>query len=254
MQLLKRASSSSPLAASSPEEPAPLVVPGFQIARSGSDPKRRWVDGTPEYSFYIHPLRLFFPQARFIHVVRDVSSVVRSMLNFERTGGPPLVQSEQEAYTYWLRTVGACYAAEKAFGSEVVYRLRHSDLVENPETSLRLILEFLEEPFEAACLEPLQQRINSSQVPVAFDPTDPKTDASLVAEAEKLSTELTLPVGSLSADPEAAAEIRDLFLERVNDLAFMKLQSKLHVKRIAELEAALAAAQRSQESPPASPS
>ena len=60
----------------------------FQISRTVSDPKTRWVDGTPEYSFYINPLRKLFPAARFVHVVRDVVSVVRSMMNFQRTGAP----------------------------------------------------------------------------------------------------------------------------------------------------------------------
>src|SRR3954453_21789677 len=83
---------------------------GFQIARQHSDPKTRWVDGTPEYSFYIYPLAKLFPLAKFIHLVRDVAAVVRSMLNFERTGGPRLVQNEQAAYDYWLRTVRACLA------------------------------------------------------------------------------------------------------------------------------------------------
>jgi len=60
----------------------------FKISRMACDPKTRWVDGTPEYSFYVNPLRKLFPGARFIHVVRDVRSVVRSMINFQRTGGP----------------------------------------------------------------------------------------------------------------------------------------------------------------------
>jgi len=51
---------------------------------STSEQKARWVDGTPEYSLHIHGLRKLFPGALFIHIVRDVQSVVRSMLNFHR--------------------------------------------------------------------------------------------------------------------------------------------------------------------------
>src|SRR5437764_1519601 len=46
-------------------------------------PKTRWVDGTHEYSLHICGLRKLFPQARFVHVFRDVDSVVRSMVNFQ---------------------------------------------------------------------------------------------------------------------------------------------------------------------------
>ena len=55
----------------------------------------RWVDGTPEYSFYIPGLRKLFPDALFIHIVRDVQAVVHSMLNFHRVGGIQLVPNQQ---------------------------------------------------------------------------------------------------------------------------------------------------------------
>jgi hypothetical protein len=46
------------------------------------EPKTRWVDGTPDYSHHICGFRKLFPEALFVHIVRDVTSVVRSMLNF----------------------------------------------------------------------------------------------------------------------------------------------------------------------------
>jgi hypothetical protein len=57
----------------------------------------------------------YFPEL-FIHLVRDVDSVVRSLLNFRRVSGTRLVASEEEAYKYWLRTVKACLKAEQAYG------------------------------------------------------------------------------------------------------------------------------------------
>ena len=115
---------------------------GFQIACSESDPKSRWVDGTPEYSFYICGLRKLFPNALFIHIARDVTSVVRSMLNFHRVSGGCLVANEQEAYNYWLRTVSSCLLAERAYGPRVVFRLRYADLVNEPEAAFRSLLSF----------------------------------------------------------------------------------------------------------------
>src|SRR5689334_5139495 len=67
-------------------------------------PKTRWVDGTPEYSLHICGLLKLFPQALFIHLFRDVTSVVRSMVNFHRVAGFKLVENEEEAYRYWIRT------------------------------------------------------------------------------------------------------------------------------------------------------
>src|SRR4030095_4537674 len=88
-------------------------VPGaFEISRSRYEPKARWVDGKPFASSHICGLRKLFPKALFIHIVRDVTSVVRSMLNFHRVGGTSLVANEQEAYNYWLSSVNSCLLAE----------------------------------------------------------------------------------------------------------------------------------------------
>ena len=156
------------------------LVDSLRTAASDSEYKTRWVDQTPEYSFHICGLRKLFPCALFIHIVRDVDSVVRSLLNFHRIAGTHVVANEEEAYKYWLRTVRACLKAEEAYGPHVVYRLRYTALVENPESALRSLLDFLGEPYSAKCLEPLSERINSSNVPPDFKSDDPATDPAIV--------------------------------------------------------------------------
>ena len=195
------------------------VHEGFQITRSQSDSKSRWVDGTPEYSLYICGLRKLFPGALFIHIVRDVDSVVRSLLNFDRLGEGSLVANEQQAYEYWLRTVNACLEAERAYGRQIVHRLQYSDLINNPESALRSVLKFLGEPYVPACLEPLQLRINSSNVPASFHASDPQTDPNLVEQAMRLSTEVKKTPQPREASPAASDEMEAAFNERVQYVA-----------------------------------
>ena len=61
--------------------------------------------------------------------------------------------------------------AERAYGPSVVHRIRYADLTDNPESTMRSLLDFLEEPYTPKCLEPLELRINSSTVPTDFKPT-----------------------------------------------------------------------------------
>ena len=114
------------------------LVDSLRTPASDSECKTRWVDQTPQYSFHIFGLRKLFPDALFIHIVRDVTSVVRSMLNFHRIAGTHLVGNEEEAYKYWLRTVRACLKAEEAYGPRVVYRLRYTALVPQPSQTLSM--------------------------------------------------------------------------------------------------------------------
>src|SRR6266545_3790274 len=186
--------------AAGPSVPSHSFVPRYTA-------KTRWVDGTPEYSFYICGLRKLFPQALFIHLVRDVTAVVRSLLNFFPDGRNRLVANEQTAYEYWLRKVTSCVEAEQAYGPDVVYRMRYSDLVEQPESTMRSLLDFLGEPYTPQCLEPLGERINSANVPVDFKADDPETDPAIVKHAEELSNELQSPTQKREASPRVAEKL-----------------------------------------------
>lgn len=186
-----------------------------KMRRPSSDPKARWVDGTPEYSVHIFALRKLFPDAVFIHILRDVRDVVRSMLNFHRLAGTELVGNEEEAYKYWLRTVTACAQAEQAFGPEVVYRLPYTALIDGPEPAMRSLLQFVGEQYDARCLDPLRQRINSSNVPEDFVAEDPATDAAIVDQAVKLSTELQKMPPPSGPAPGAAEAMEAKFEQRV---------------------------------------
>jgi hypothetical protein len=195
------------------------LVDSLRTAASNSEYKMRWVDQTPEYSFHICGLRKLFPCALFIHIVRDVDSVVRSLLNFHRIAGTHVVANEEEAYNYWLRTVRACLKAEEAYGPHVVYRLRYSALVESPESALSALLDFLGEPYSAKCLQPLSERINSSNVPPDFKSDDPATDPAIVEEARRLSDEIEQTSQPSEQSPVAADELDAEFKARVEHIA-----------------------------------
>jgi hypothetical protein len=197
----------------------PELVNSLRTAASNSEYKTRWVDQTPEYSFHICGLRKLFPCALFVHIVRDVDSVVRSLLNFHRIAGTHVVANEEEAYKYWLRTVRACLKAEEAYGPHVVYRLRYTALIEKPEATLRSLLDFLGEPYSAKCLEPLSERINSSNVPPDFKSDDPATDPAIVEETRRLSAGIEQTTQPTEHSPAAADELDAEFAARVNYIA-----------------------------------
>ena len=213
----------------------------LEATSTAAGPKGRWVDGTPEYSFYICGLRKLFPHALFVHIFRDVRAVVRSMVNFHRVSGTQLVANEQEAYRYWLRTVSACIEAERAYGPNVVYRIRYADLINNPESAMHSLLDFLEEPYTAKCLEPLEQRINSSDVPADLKSDDPAIDPTTVEEARRLSAEIEETPQPTESSPAAAGEMEAAFGERVKYIA--ALDSTYHREK-SRLESEIAELQR----------
>ncbi len=198
----------------------------FQGTSAVSDPKARWVDGTPEYSLFICGLRKLFPDARFVHIFREVGPVVRSMLNFHRVAGVQLVANEEKAYKYWLRTVRACLKAEQAYGPDVIQRIRYVDLIDNPESTMRSLLDRLEEPYSAKCLEPLSERINSSNVPSDFKADDPATDPAVIEKATRLCANVSETPQADRPSQEAADDIETAFREQVDYAAGMDRPNK----------------------------
>ena len=210
-------------------------LPEF-MRRSLPGPKMRWVDGTPEYSLHIYALRKLFPETVFIHVLRDVHDVVRSMLNLHRLAGVQLVANEEEAYRYWLRTVQACAQAEKAYGSNVVRRLDYNALIDAPEAAIRSVLDFVGEPFNAQCLEPLRHQINSSDVPPDFVADDPATDRRVVEDATNLYLELQHAPRVTESSSLAADEMAAGFGQRVQHVATVENQLRNAAQTIKTLE------------------
>ncbi|MFZ0917320.1 MAG: sulfotransferase [Candidatus Udaeobacter sp.] len=194
----------------------------LEAASTAAGLKGRWVDGTPEYSLHIYGLRKLFPQALFIHLFRDVTAVVRSMVHFHRVTGIHLVASEEEAYQYWIRTVRACFMAEHAYGPSVVRRLHYAALVDNPESAMRSLLDFVGEPYSAKCLVPLAERINSSNVPPDFKSDDSATDPAIAEEARRLSSEIEETPQPTEHSRTAADELEADFAARVKHAATLR--------------------------------
>ena len=163
----------------------------MRLQRAPVEPKRRWVDGTPENAHHVDNLLKLFPQARFVHLVRSPHEVVRSLAKFDQAGGEP--REAEAAYATWRRLVDAGYDAERAHGRDTVRRFFYDDLVADPRPTLTAMLKFAGEGFNKACLTPLSQRINSSEVEtdaVLTPETAPKSIRAIVADNDAFYAKL----------------------------------------------------------------
>ena len=134
----------------------------FQVRRSADEPKRRWVDSTPLNTHYAWALAQVFPQAKFIHNLRQPDDVALSLENFDAVGASP--KPLKKGLAIWMHHTEDAWLAEKALGPERVFRLRFDRIEHEPEPLMHELLNFLDEPFSPACLEPLSTKTNSSKV------------------------------------------------------------------------------------------
>lgn len=95
-------------------------------------------DNTPAYVWAIAQLVHMFPNARFIHMVRDPRDVAASMMGMKFGANTALTAALE-----WQANVGAWMAAERIIAPELRMELRYEDLCRDPQASMVHVARFL---------------------------------------------------------------------------------------------------------------
>lgn len=126
----------------------------------------RWVDYAPEHVDGIDALDKLFPEALFVHIVRDAEEAIGSLVapplgSAAATGGTQIPDQlrlrlpEREAVDRWTRAALAGVDVERRYGARVL-RVSYAELLEQPEAVVRRCLQFAGEDFDDRCLRPLR--------------------------------------------------------------------------------------------------
>lgn len=133
------------------------LVKGLLEPRRRAAGKARSAEKSPNNVFVFGHLHRMFPDAAFVHMLRDGRDVVASLLTMDwtTTDGTPIAytKSARLAARYWASAVQAARAfAQETAGQAHYFELRYEDLVADPEATLRRLLAFLGEDWEPAML------------------------------------------------------------------------------------------------------
>lgn len=116
--------------------------------------KPRWAEKTPHNVLHMTALGRIFPDARFVHVIRDGRDVACSLVTMNwadaRTGRRvDYVRDIARAARYWRQVIETArrQAAEPLL-AERVLEVRYEDLVGGPEAAMRRVLAFVDEPWD----------------------------------------------------------------------------------------------------------
>lgn len=159
-----------------PELLAALGLGVNALFTSRSHPKR-WIDHTPVQSLMVETLGGMFPDALFLHALRDGRKVVHSMIHFLEALEPDVRANFEKAgwKIPWLDFTEACRTwrqyveSVEAFAQNNPGRcltVPHDRLVGDTTECFRAIYEFLGEPAEDAPVEFVRtKRLHSSFQP-----------------------------------------------------------------------------------------
>ena len=106
----------------------------------------RWGQKTPRFVRFGHLLKRHYPEARFLHVVRDPRAVAASLIRSEAHWSNAYFAARR-----WRKDVSAGRALADAYPDDVL-PCSYEALVREPETTLRAVCAFLELAFDDAML------------------------------------------------------------------------------------------------------
>lgn len=111
--------------------------------------KRLYGDKTPGYVTHMGLLGELFPEARFVHIIRDGRDVAMAYLDREEWGPSTMA----DAALYWRSRVGRGRDAGRRLGPDRYREVRYEDMVDDPEAVTRELCEFLGLDFHPVMLE-----------------------------------------------------------------------------------------------------
>lgn len=117
-------------------------------AYAESKGKPRWGDKTPRYVMEISLLAQLFPDARFVHLIRDGRNVALSYVSV--SFGP---NSISRAAAVWAERVSAGCTSGRALTPGRYIEIRYEDLVEDLEGEAKDLCEFLALDFDPGMLD-----------------------------------------------------------------------------------------------------
>ena len=131
-----------------------------------------WGEKTPRHIFRIDDILTAFPDAKVICMIRDVRAVVASYRDWKNQGGfdfekdpghKTMLEADHQrakrSYhpiiiaSLWNGAMRSALAAQERFGKDRVRLQRFEDVVGDPDTKMRELLDWLGLPFDTAVLD-----------------------------------------------------------------------------------------------------
>lgn len=112
--------------------------------------KVRWGDKRPAYRNNIWAIRRLFPDAQFVHLVRDGRDCVASLQRMPDWGK----ETAHRRVQVWMEAMENARAGCQELPADSFHELRYEDLVREPSATLTRLCAFLGEEFDAAMVRP----------------------------------------------------------------------------------------------------
>lgn len=117
-----------------------------------------WGDKTPYLIYHLDWLKLIFPNALYIHIIRDGRAVVHSMMSKQK-------YTLKKAAVRWRDSIQLSNKHLVHVGTNSFLQIRYEDLINNTESTLREVCKLLNAPFTEGMLHEIPQKMGDTILP-----------------------------------------------------------------------------------------
>ena len=128
----------------------PKIISGLLEKNANGEGKGRWLDKTPYYTLHMKTLKELFPNARFVHIIRDGRDCALSMLKRRKDLN---IHNIFFAGQIWKQYVETGQEIGSKLGSKRYFELRYEDLIKDQDYNIKGICKFLGEDFENSMID-----------------------------------------------------------------------------------------------------
>lgn len=119
--------------------------------------KHIYLDHSPWYGSIASFIKVIYPDAQFIHIIRDGREVVRSLSHSYAKGFQWAGSSIEYRTGIWKNSVENCLKIKENYPNDY-YEIYYKDLIESPEQSFKDICKKLDIAYETNILEGLNMK------------------------------------------------------------------------------------------------
>jgi hypothetical protein len=154
------------------------ILDAVMSGLAAAEGKSRWCEKSPQYAQQIVLLRQLFPDARFIHMIRDGRDCA---VSFHRRW----LRSPSLTIQRWKKLIAEARRQAQSIPAQQYMELRYEDLTTNPEAWLRDVCAFLQLPFDPVVLQSSQPYLRGGDATRGKDPREQKSYGAIRQNAGK---------------------------------------------------------------------
>jgi len=123
------------------------IVKKYNINKQHKKTAKIWVEHAPHNLEYVELLKSLYPNAKFIHIIRDGRAIAASYQNI--TWGP---RGMKNIASHWLKSLAYGFAYEAKYPEDVL-SVKYEDLLSDTKTTVKKITDFIGLEYENNMLQ-----------------------------------------------------------------------------------------------------